>query len=68
MEKDWTIIFTSNKPYQAELVKQKLENEGIESVVMNKRDSAYKTFGQVEVYVNEADKEKAINYIQNLQF
>lgn len=68
MEKDWKLIYTTNKPYQAELIKQKLENDGIESVVINKHDSTYNTFGEAEIYVNENNKEKAIYLIKNLEF
>ncbi len=68
MEKDWKLIYTTSQPYQAELIKQKLENDGIESVVINKHDSTYNTFGEAEIYVNEIDKEKAIHLIKNLEF
>lgn len=68
MEKDWTLIYTVDQAYKAELIKQDLENEGIESVVMNKHDSITESFGPIEIYVFEADKEKALKLIQNLQF
>jgi hypothetical protein len=50
-DKNWTLVFTSNKPFQGEIVKQMLENNGIDAVVINKQDSSYLTFGDVEVYV-----------------
>jgi len=50
-DKNWTLVFTTNKLFQAEIIKQILENNGIETVIMNKQDSSYFTFGDVEVYV-----------------
>lgn len=37
--------------YQAELIKSVLEEEKIECVLMNKRDSSYGSFGSVEILV-----------------
>jgi hypothetical protein len=51
MEKDWVIAYTTNQPYQAELVKRRLEDHDIGAVIINKMDSTYRTFGDVEVYV-----------------
>lgn len=63
MEPDWTLAYTTNKPIQAQMVKQMLENEGIESIIINKNDSTYLTFGEVEIYVNKDLLEKARNLI-----
>jgi hypothetical protein len=49
MEKDWVIVYTTNKTYQAELFRELLSDHGIESFVINKQDSSYK-FGSIEVY------------------
>jgi hypothetical protein len=50
MEKDWVIVYTTNKSYQAELFREVLANHNIESFVINKQDSSYK-FGNIEIYV-----------------
>jgi len=50
MEKDWVIVYTTNKSYQAEIFREVLGDNGIESFVINKQDSSYK-FGNIEVYV-----------------
>ncbi|MFC2136862.1 DUF2007 domain-containing protein [Bacteroidota bacterium] len=65
MEKDWKLIFSTDEPYQAELIKQMLENNKINAVVMNKQDSSYQTFGITEVYVNLNDESKALQLIKN---
>jgi hypothetical protein len=42
----------------------KLEEEGIKTFVINKKDSSYNNFGQVEMYVKAEDVIRA-NYIIN---
>jgi len=65
MEKDWTLIYTVDKQYKADLAKEILKEEGITAVVMNKRDSAYRSFGEFEVYVNNEFAEKAKKKLQD---
>lgn len=50
MEKDWVIVYTTNKLYQAELFREVLGDHEIGSFVINKMDSSYR-FGNIEVYV-----------------
>lgn len=66
METTWTLVFTTEQLIQAQIVQQMLESNGIESVIMNKRDSSYLTFGEVELYVNKNDESKAKELIENL--
>lgn len=54
MSKNWTKIFTTGKPYRAELFKGLLEENNIESIIINKQDSAY-LFGELELYVDADD-------------
>ncbi len=49
-EKNWTNVYSSSDPFKIEIVKGMLEDEGIHSFVINKKDSAY-LFGEVELYV-----------------
>jgi hypothetical protein len=51
MEKDWVIVYSTDKPFQVELLKLFLEDHDVETVIINKMDSSYKTFGDIEVYV-----------------
>ncbi len=59
MEKDWTLVYTVDKSYKAQLVLEILKESGITGVVMNKKDSAYLAFGEFEVYTPKADAEKS---------
>ena len=63
MEKDWIRIFTSTNYYQSEIVKQMLIENHIASVLINKQDSAHRTFGNIEVYIHQEDFSKAIEII-----
>ena len=58
MEKGWIIVYTTNILYQAELFRNVLGDNGIESFIINKQDSSYK-FGVIEVYVKRDNVLKA---------
>ena len=51
MEKDWVIIYSSTLEADVIIKKQMLENNDIEAVIINKQDSVYKAFGEIELYV-----------------
>jgi hypothetical protein len=51
----WELIFSTAMPYQAEILKSLLEEENIISVIINKQDSSYLTFGEIELYVKQDD-------------
>ena len=61
-------IYATDQAYQAELVKGHLNNENIEAVIFNKKDSAYTIFGEVEVYVQPEDENLAIELIKDKKF
>ena len=42
----------------------KLENAGIEAVLMNKQDSSY-LFGDIEVYVHQHESQQALNIVNS---
>ena len=52
MEKDWVMVYTTDKLYEAELLKEILRDNNINAILLNKQDSAYKSFGDIEIYVN----------------
>lgn len=59
------IIFkTFDSMVEAELVHLKLNENEIPNWILNKKDSAYLTFGEIEIYINQedlADAQKLIN-------
>jgi Putative prokaryotic signal transducing protein len=63
MEKNWVQIYKSTNFYRSEIVKQMLLQHNIETVLMNKQDSSYHNFGNVEVYVHQEDFDHAIELL-----
>lgn len=58
MDENWVLIKTTNDDFTAEVIKGMLEENQIETIVMNKRDSEF-LVGYVELYVQNTDFEKA---------
>ena len=58
MEAGWTKVYITDKPYQADMVVELLEENNITGVSLNKKDSSL-SFGNDEVYVKDEDEEKA---------
>ena len=59
MEKGWVIAYTTNKEFQAEIFKKVLIDHGIQAQIINKMDSSYLAFGEIEVYVPDTHILKA---------
>jgi len=59
-------VFRSGEVYQAEIIKQKLEENGIHAVMINKHDSAL-PIGEAIVIVEASEKEKALKLIADHQ-
>ncbi len=61
----WSNVYASKMPYRVEIVKDILNQKGIEAIVMNKKDSAYDIFGQLEVHVKAESVLNALKIIEN---
>lgn len=66
MEKDWILLYSAGKPFQAEIIKEMLEENGIPAIVINKQDSSY-LIGEAEIFVHESNREKAVQLINSLE-
>jgi len=53
------MVFSNSEAYLVQLLAGKLEANGIESIILNTKDSAYNNFGMVELYVYKKDVIKA---------
>lgn len=67
MEKGWKQVFLSGQLYKVEIAKSLLENNGINSVILNQVDSVYKIFGNIELFVCEEDEQKALEILKELK-
>lgn len=67
MENDnWVKVYSATQVYLAEITKSVLEDEGIDAVVVNKKDSSY-LFGECEVYVTKENALNALNLISKIE-
>ncbi|MDZ7775579.1 MAG: DUF2007 domain-containing protein [Bacteroidales bacterium] len=66
MEDNWTKVYTSPQEFQVELLKGLLKENDIESVSLNKQDSAYH-IGTIELYVPVKDAFRAKQIIEKDQ-
>jgi putative signal transducing protein len=64
MNKDWVKIYSSTEIHKIEIVKAVLEDNGIQSFEINKKDSSYTSIGEIELYVN-TENEILANLIIN---
>lgn len=61
---DWQKVYTADQIVRAEIVKAILEDQGLQPVIINKKDSAYQ-LGQYEVHVKSENVLKAIKIIKD---
>ena len=61
---DWVVIFETGQLYRAELVKSLLNDNNVEAVILNQKDSF--KIGAIEVMVKKEDKGKAAAIIKSV--
>lgn len=62
--KNWQVVFKSQNGHRAEIVRAILEDEELNPVLINKKDSNYH-FGLFEVYVSPDNVIRALQIIDN---
>jgi type III secretory pathway lipoprotein EscJ len=65
MEKDWIKIFSTDRPFEAEMVKGMLLENGVNAVLLNRQDSSYIQAlpGQAEIYVHTSQVTQALELL-----
>lgn len=63
MEKEWIKIYTSNNSFKTSLVTSVLKDHFIDVVEINKKDSSYLNFGEIELYIHPQNFDEAIEII-----
>ena len=58
-------LLTTDNPNKAEIIKQMLQENDVKVVLLNKQDSSYLMFGNIELYVSDNDLKKANDLIKN---
>lgn len=64
MKTNWQKVFETDQEYRAAIVRDFLMDQGLASVIVNRKDSAYR-FGHFEVRVEASDVLLAIKKIQD---
>lgn len=67
MEKEWVLVHSFIQQYRAEIAKQILADEGIHSIIINKRDTTYNSFGDIELYVKGDDVIRAKSRLKQFE-
>ena len=55
MDYNWIKIYTSTDPFKIELLKGFLDQNNIVAMSINKKDSSYLAFGEIELLVDAKD-------------
>lgn len=63
---NWIKIFSSDQVYLVEITKSILQDEDIDAVIINKKDSSY-LFGECELYVKKENVLVALNLISKIE-
>lgn len=58
------LVHTTQDRIAANIIKAELENNDIETVLMDKKDSAINSFGFLEIYVTEPEYELAMKVVK----
>jgi len=64
MDKEWVLIYSSSQLFEVELLSGMLNENDIESIVINKQDSLY-LIGEIELHVPIDNILKAKQLISN---
>jgi type III secretory pathway lipoprotein EscJ len=65
MASDFSKVYETGNPLDAELTLQLLQENGIEATLLNKRDSSYQAFGVIEIYCHTNQVIQALHLINN---
>ena len=63
MDNNWIKIYTSTEQYKINLLKGYLLKRDILTISLNKKDSSYLVFGEIELYVKKENVILAKNLI-----
>ena len=68
MNIDWFKLYTTRNYAEANIIKGLLEENNIQTIILNKQDSSYLAFGEIELYVPAHLKDIARHLLDNALF
>jgi hypothetical protein len=69
-EDNWIVIFTSNKEYEVEMIKDNLEGADIPAAILSQKDRNFPApgdFSVVKLLVHKEDIHAALNFIEQIK-
>jgi hypothetical protein len=64
----WYKLYSTKNYLEANIIKGKLEENNIKTMMLNKQDSSYVIMGEIELYVPEHLKDIALQLMNNALF
>jgi len=64
MKEGWVLIFKTRETFKAKIAEDKLKQQGIESHILNKPDSAIPSIGNAELYCPSEKAEEAVQILK----
>jgi hypothetical protein len=64
----WYKLYSTKNYLEANIIKGKLEENNIKTMMLNKQDSSYVVMGEIELYVPEHLKDIALQLLNNALF
>ncbi|SFQ52769.1 putative signal transducing protein [Parafilimonas terrae] len=61
----WFKLYSTRNYLEANIIKGKLEENDIQAVILNRQDSSYLSFGDIEIYVPLHLKDIALHLLNN---
>ena len=69
-EEDWQVVYTTNKEYEVEMMKDNLESAGISAAILSQKDRNFPAPGDlsiIKLLVKKNDLKDALNYIEEIK-
>ena len=63
----WITLVKTSKPFQLNLIKNKLLENEIHAVIINKINSSYLNFGEAKLKVQESDFERTYEILKDVE-
>ncbi|OFX18919.1 MAG: hypothetical protein A2033_12290 [Bacteroidetes bacterium GWA2_31_9] len=67
MDSNWVKVYSFSKMHLALIAKEVLADNDIESNILNKQDSSYVVIGDIEIYVQSEDFDKALEILKTIE-
>lgn len=61
----WFKLYSTRDYLEANIIKGKLEENDIRAIILNRQDSSYLAFGDIEIYVPVHLKDIALHLLNN---